>query len=100
MCGSGIVAWFPDILIEYRGMSIVTAMAFCLVSILYYLGWSYLQEKFKMIDCKLTKFDDTLSFTQTHINDMKVEMGIIRTTIDNVNKTLDHIMDYYEVRPK
>lgn len=81
--------WLPDILIEYRGMSIVTALFFSGLFFLYGIGWMYLRERFATLEGRLEYTKVQIHNAQDNISSMKTDIAIVRQIVEKADMLVD-----------
>lgn len=90
------MVWIPDILIEYRGMSIVTALFFSGVGLIIGGLWQYTKYRFNQIKERMDEGKAKFENTCSDITEIKVELAIVRTTVEKMDKAIDRMLDRCE----
>lgn len=87
------MVWFPDILIEYRGMSIVTALFFTGLFVLIGIEWMHVSDRFKRLEARIDSGKEQQKETEKYLNVINVELAIIKTTLFRVDLSLEKLVD-------
>ncbi len=76
------MVWIPDILIEYRGMSVVTALFFSGLFLLYTAGWMYLRERFASITKALDAYEVKMQAAHDDIASIRTDIAVMRSIME------------------
>ncbi len=77
--------FFP---IEFRGMSIITAVSFFFIGIGVGFMWSVMKREFKRINKELDRHESKLEDRNKDISEMKTDIALTRQSVQNIEEMI------------